>query len=48
MDAFVLAAGSEVKNESFNVGSDGTYSINKIVDLLGGDVVFVPKRPPPR
>jgi nucleoside-diphosphate-sugar epimerase len=30
----------------FNVGSGGTYSINRLVELLGpGEVVHVPKRP---
>ena len=25
--------------------SDNTYSINHLVDLLGGDVVYIPRRP---
>ena len=45
VDAFVMAASSNLKNEILNVGSDGTYSINKIVNLLGGETVFIPKRP---
>ena len=28
-----------------NVGSGGSYSVNRLVDLLGGDVVYIPKRP---
>ncbi|GAB4411944.1 MAG: SDR family oxidoreductase [Bacteroidia bacterium] len=28
-----------------NVGSGGTYSINRLVELLGGPVVHIPKRP---
>lgn len=28
-----------------NVGSGGTYSVNELVRLLGGEVVFIPKRP---
>jgi UDP-glucose 4-epimerase len=44
-DAFVTAARSEVSHEIFNVGSDNTYSVNRLVELLGGDVVHVPKRP---
>ncbi|NLW92055.1 MAG: SDR family oxidoreductase [Syntrophomonadaceae bacterium] len=43
--AFVCAAESEVRNEVFNVGSGGTYSVNRLVELLGGDVVYIPKRP---
>ena len=44
-DAFRRAADSAVSGEVLNVGSGGTYSINRIVELLGGDVVHVPKRP---
>jgi UDP-glucose 4-epimerase len=44
-DAFWTAAGSEIKNEIFNVGSGGTYSINKLVGLLGGEITYIPKRP---
>lgn len=43
--AFVCAAKSDISNEIFNVGSGGTYSINKLVELLGGEVVYLPKRP---
>ena len=28
-----------------NVGSGGTYSINRLVELLGGEVIHLPKRP---
>lgn len=45
VDAFVLAAASDVTGEVFNVGSGQTYSINRLVELLGGPVVHVPKRP---
>jgi UDP-glucose 4-epimerase len=44
-DAFVTAARSDVTNEIFNVGSDNTYSVNRLVELLGGDKVHIPKRP---
>jgi UDP-glucose 4-epimerase len=43
--AFVAAAASPVSGEIFNVGSSGTYSVNRLVELLGGDVVHIPKRP---
>jgi len=43
--AFLAAAESDVEMEAFNVGSGNTYQINKLVNLIGGDVVFVPKRP---
>jgi UDP-glucose 4-epimerase len=45
VDAFVKAAASDISGEVFNVGSGNTYSINRLVELLGGDVVYVPKRP---
>jgi UDP-glucose 4-epimerase len=45
VDAFVTAARSDVTNEIFNVGSDNTYSVNRLVELLGGDKVHIPKRP---
>ena len=43
--AFVMAAASAVHGEILNVGSGRTYSINRLVELLGGEVVYVPKRP---
>lgn len=45
VEAFVAAANSEISGEILNVGSDDTYSINRLVELLGGDVVHIPKRP---
>jgi UDP-glucose 4-epimerase len=45
VDALVCAAQSDVAGECVNVGSRNTYSINMLVELLGGDVVHVPKRP---
>lgn len=44
-DALVKAAQSSIKNEIFNVGSGGTYSINRLVELLGGEVTYIPRRP---
>jgi len=44
-EAFVQAAESEIEGEIFNVGSGDTYSVNYLVSLLGGDVIYVPKRP---
>jgi UDP-glucose 4-epimerase len=44
-EAFVRAAQSDVHGEIFNVGSGGTYSVNRLVELLGGEVVYIPKRP---
>lgn len=45
VDAFITAAKSDTVNDYFNVGSGGTYSVNHLVKLLGGKVVYIPKRP---
>lgn len=44
-DAFIAAAESDVVGETMNVGSDHTYSVNRLVELLGGEITYVPKRP---
>ena len=44
-DAFVTAAESDVAGEVFNVGTGNPVSVNRLVELLRGDVVYVPKRP---
>ena len=44
-DAFVAAAESRAAGQILNVGSGHSYSINRLVELLGGPVVYVPKRP---
>lgn len=45
VDGFIKAAKSNIDNEIINLGSGNTYSINKLVELLGGDVIRIPKRP---
>lgn len=45
VDASFSAAKSDVVNEIMNVGSDNTYSINYLVELLGGEKKYIPKRP---
>ena len=45
VEAFVLASQSDCNGEVMNVGSGKTYSINYLVQLLGGEVVYIPKRP---
>ena len=40
-----VAAKSPISGEVINIGSDNTYSINRLVELLGGEVVHIPKRP---
>jgi UDP-glucose 4-epimerase len=44
-EAFLLAAESPVTGERFNVGGGNPQSINYLVELLGGPVTYVPKRP---
>lgn len=44
-DACVTAAKSNLTNEVLNVGSGNTYSVNYLVQLLGGEVTYIPKRP---
>jgi len=43
--ALLKAARSDARGEIFNVGSGNTYSVNRLVELLGGPVTYVPKRP---
>lgn len=45
VEAFVRVAESNLTNDIFNVGSGGTYSINRLVELLGGQKKYIPKRP---
>jgi UDP-glucose 4-epimerase len=44
-EAFYAAAKTDIVGERFNVGADNPQSINRLVEILGGDVVYVPKRP---
>jgi UDP-glucose 4-epimerase len=45
VEALVRAAQSSLCGEVLNVGSGRTVSVNRLVELLGGPVVYVPKRP---
>ena len=45
VEAFYRAAASSHSGEMMNVGSSQTQSINRLVELLGGPVTYVPKRP---
>lgn len=45
VDACYKASQSDITGEIFNVGSDNTYSINYLADLLGGERLYIPKRP---
>ncbi|MBI3508828.1 MAG: SDR family oxidoreductase [Chlamydiia bacterium] len=44
-DAFYTAAESNLSNDFLNIGSSGHYSVNRLVELLGGSVTYIPKRP---
>ena len=44
VEAIVAAAKSNISGEIINIGSDNTYSVNQLVDLLGGEVIYIPKR----
>jgi len=45
VSAIVSAAESDISGEIINIGSNNTYSINHLVELLDGEVVYIPKRP---
>jgi UDP-glucose 4-epimerase len=43
--AFLLASESDRTNEIYNLGANRPQPVSRLVELLGGDVVHVPKRP---
>lgn len=46
VNACYMAAKEEKSSgQRLNVGSGNTYSVNKLVELLGGPVTYIPKRP---
>lgn len=45
VEAFLLAARSSLSGIAMNIGSGGHYSVNKLVELLGGPVTHIPRRP---
>tara|TARA_B110000008_G_scaffold279621_1_gene327538 strand:- start:2809 stop:3804 length:996 start_codon:yes stop_codon:yes gene_type:complete len=45
VSAIIAAAESDLSGEIINIGSSNTYSINRLVELLEGEVVYIPKRP---
>ena len=46
VDACYTAAKREdVSGQIFNVGSGNTYSVNRLIELLEGEKVYIPKRP---
>ena len=45
VQALITAAQSSETDAVYNVGSGATVSVNRLVELLGGEKVFIPKRP---
>ncbi|URD71007.1 SDR family oxidoreductase [Leptospira borgpetersenii] len=45
VEAVFAAAQSDKVGEIYNVGSGATISVNRIVELLKGEVTYIPKRP---
>lgn len=45
VDSIIAALKSPLSNETFNIGSGKTISVNKIASLLKGKKVYIPKRP---
>lgn len=47
VSSLITAAESSLTGRAFNAGSGNTYSVNRLVELLGNEagVVYVPKRP---
>ncbi len=43
--AFLRAAGANRAGEVYNLGAGNPQPVNRLVELLGGEVVYVPKRP---
>lgn len=45
VNALVSASSEDISSEIFNIGSDNTYSINYLTELLDGEVEYIPRRP---
>jgi len=43
--AILISAKSDRVGQIYNVGSGATVSVNRLVELLGGDKIHIPKRP---
>ncbi|MDR4493583.1 MAG: GDP-mannose 4,6-dehydratase [Nitrospirales bacterium] len=43
--AFYLAGTTDMTGQIWNLGAGNPQSVNRLVELLGGQVVYVPKRP---
>jgi UDP-glucose 4-epimerase len=45
VEGFYLAAKSDLSGEIINLGSGNTTSVSRLTELLGGEVIHIPKRP---
>lgn len=45
VEALWMAMESSITGEVMNVGSGGSYSVNELVRLIGGETISIPKRP---
>ena len=43
--AFLAAAKTDIQGERFNIGAGKPQTVNRLVELLGGKVEYIPKRP---
>jgi UDP-glucose 4-epimerase len=43
--AFLAAAETPISGEAWNVGAGNPQSVNRLVELIGGETVHIPKRP---
>lgn len=43
--AFLAAAETELNGETWNVGGGNPQSVNRLIELIAGEKVYVPKRP---
>lgn len=43
--AFLAAAETDISGERFNVGAGNPQSVNRLIELIGGPVTYIPKRP---
>lgn len=45
VSALIACADSGIVGDAFNIGSGDTYSVNSLAAMIGGEVVYIPKRP---
>ncbi len=43
--AFLLAAETTHTGQVYNLGAGNPQSVNRLIELLGGEVIYIPKRP---